>query len=291
MNLEFKYARFGRLNDFNIETHFDNIFFMEKYADYIPLMSFREPGLTSSVQYCVDSYYSYGNTGTNYTREKQTEMEKYLNRIAKKYPGIASIPWHKSGRIFARSYEEMAKITKEAIYDFLRFECNSSIICNRTYNRTSYVRIFNTFYTMDFKTYYLQSTRAISSGSGAMYHHDSEDFFFTIVMPTKLIEYQKYYYLLNGKLDINGLEFWIRRDFDVPSTQYKAFRSQYRRRLKPVIQESGIKIVEKNIVSEELVPTFKIPSDSIQAIEEWKKKLNDAVFQNEKIEFNFPAFR
>ncbi len=154
----------------------------------------------------------------------------------------------------------------------------------RSYSRTTYDEIINKFFSTSNISYFLQSLREIRVGAGMIYIYHSHKILMTLVVPRALITYQRTYFLLYGKFDFKGMEFWVDESLDTPSTPYKAFRKHYRARIKTKIIEYGIPIVSKNDITSLLTPKIEYPQSSIDELNSWKEELVKSCIQQLRTE-------
>ena len=192
---------------------------------------------------------------------------------------------HKNSSLDSYTLSRYMDELKKSILHFKNVNIATCIPSStRSYNRTTYNQIINMFFSTSNVSYFLQSLREIRVGAGMIYIYHSQKILMTLVVPRTLITYQRIYFLLYGKFDPKGMEFWVDETLDIPSTPYKAFRKHYRARIKAKIIEHGIPIVSKSDITSLLTPQIEYPQSSIDELNNWKEELVKSCIQQLRTE-------
>ena len=265
----------GHTTNFDIGSFdFETPFFLPSATDYVPVLSIL--GDNDSYGHPQLSVYSDG------------KGKKLVKRLESEIKGLVKLNHTKAAHLARAFYGDaeprnVAKAYKASIQNFLGHSGEVAIKYDTSkYSKTTYSRIFSNFWRGPSVSYYLQSAKHLHCGQGFIYHTDSKMMLMAIVVPTKLIKYQKLYYIFNGEFDVNGLEFWITRGLDSTAFLYKSFRTAYRKYLKPEVVDSGIRIVEKDNVLQSLIPLMSLPQGSINELEKWKASIAKGCLEAER---------
>lgn len=263
-------------DEFDKETsNFKNPFFLEEYADYIPVGAITG---NANMSHGLSVGAPYGSTSY-----------RMMNKLSKQYPGLYRLDkyqfYNDHGRVASlRLFSEAIKFGIDKFLKPVESEINVSDV--RSYTRATYDGLVKTFFSTTTKSYYFQSTRGIIVGAGYVYHIASKEFLFCMVLPTKLIKHFKLHFMTEGKFPKDGVEFWIKKDFDSPRTLYKGFRSSYRKLIKPQVQDLDIPFYEKNEIAVEMMPVISVP-ESISELKAWKVEIAAKTLQRERESITF----
>ena len=102
---------------------------------------------------------------------------------------------------------------------------------------------------------------------------------FSLMIHSSYIPYIRLCKLYNEDPLNEVYEFWVNSEFDIPRSEYKSLRTQYRKKIKPLVEASMIPIIEKDDLFNELFDTIGLPS-SIKSIREkrnWLTSIADEV--------------
>lgn len=238
------------------DFEFNTPLFIDK-GEFLPFISVIGNN-NNGISYLYDSYSS-------------SNLHKIVNKFNTESSGITSLY---SNGFTSHNLSQYATTLKSNIIRFRDMTVETCIIpCNGSYHRTTYDRIIDKLFSTSNTNYFLQSLREIRVGSGMIYLYGSSKILMTLVVPRVLIPYQRMYFILYGKFDLKGTEFWVDETLDTPSTPYKAFRKHYRTKIKAKVIEYEIPIVPKSDIISLLTPKIEYPQHSIDELNSWKEEL------------------
>jgi len=275
------------LQDFNIENcSFKGPFFAEGYSEYIPLAAI----IGNNDSDLIMSFNGYKYDASNEDKKQIKFAATFHTKVSSndKDSGIYRLD-KSTARTGNKRINNLMSCYKEAIKKFLEGTPGFDLPPRSTrYQKATYDNLLRVIFGSQRKAYYFQSVKSIVAGPGFVYSYAVNDFLFCLVVPEKLIEYQKYYFILNGEFDPKGVELWVRSDFDVPKSKYKSFRSSYRKSIKIKFEEWEVPFVTKNNVAIDMIPTFNVPA-ALNEFDVWKERIarETLLAEREKLDFIF----